>query len=168
MKQVAAVMVSLALVFGPAATVAAAKPVEKLQPPTSVAGEQFILEEGVACDFPVLIEILKGKEGGMIFEERAIFTAPGLTARVTNLDTGESVRLVIAGAFHDTFNEDGTVTTHATGRNLLFTFPEFIEAGADPFLLLTVGSVRFTINFEDSSFAIHDAHKVVNVCALLS
>ena len=53
--------------------------------------------------------------------DRFIFTSPGLHATVTNLDDStKQVTLNITGAFHQTTEQNGSVVTVVTGRNLLF------------------------------------------------
>jgi hypothetical protein len=71
------------------------------------------------CDFDV--EVSSSGLAGKIDlpGNRFIFTAPQLTATLTNLQNGRSVTLSITGAFHQSTDQNGDIITVATGRNLL-------------------------------------------------
>jgi hypothetical protein len=90
--------------------------------PQNVDEEPIDLDPGAVfgnCDFPVRLEYSGKAKTLQLPGERFIFTAPDLTATLTNLDTGERETVVITGAFHQTTLENGDVVTEATGRNLL-------------------------------------------------
>ncbi|HET9649128.1 MAG TPA: hypothetical protein VFP34_13000 [Microlunatus sp.] len=106
-------------------------------PPTPVDDYALEVDAGGACPFPVTI-VLNGKGkaidvGGM----RQIVTSPGLTAVVTNRDTGRQVAYVVTGTFHHETLEGGNVVTIATGRNLLLD----PQAG----FVLTTGRYTYTM-----------------------
>ena len=73
---------------------------------------------------------------------RFIFTSPGLTATLTNVESGEQETVVITGAFHQTTLENGDVVTEATGRNLLGD----PEAG----FVIAVGNFSYVFDAEDN------------------
>lgn len=120
------------------------------------------------CAFDVGVH-LEGKGGAILFDDRAIITSPGLTAQLTNLDTGKTVALKIPGTFHDTFlDEEGNVRTVNLGRNLLFG-----HFDGDPGIFLTVGKVVTDWNLNDTFFDFdviesESPGKMVDVCAMLS
>jgi hypothetical protein len=89
-------------------------------PPVPVSGS-FIVPGGSVpgCDFDVQVSF-SGLAGEIDLPgNRFIFTAPQLTAILTNLQNGRSVTLSITGAFHQSTDENGDIITVATGRNLL-------------------------------------------------
>jgi hypothetical protein len=72
-----------------------------------------------SCDFPVRL-VLSGKGKTIDLPgEGFIFTSPGLTATLTNVDTGKQAVFGVTGALHQSTRENGDVVTVATGRNLL-------------------------------------------------
>lgn len=136
-------------------------------PPESADSDGVL--EALWCGFDVGVQI-EGKGGAILFDDRAIITAPGMEAHLTNLATGAMVSLKIQGTFHDTFlDDDGNVRTLNVGRNLLFGYFD-----GDPGLFLTVGKVVTDWNVNDLPVNIFDViesespGKMVDVCALLS
>ena len=113
---VAAVSVILALIV--AVPIAGAA---RQEPPFPVE-QNFTLEPGAVfgnCDFPIRFE-LSGKGQTLALPgDRFIFTSPGLTATLTNLDTGTQETFNITGAFHQSTLENGDVVTVSTGRSIL-------------------------------------------------
>ena len=92
------------------------------QDPPFPVEQNFVLEEGAvfgSCDFPIQVEMSGKGQTLALPGDRFIFTSPGLTATLTNLDTGTQETFSITGAFHQTTLENGDVQTVATGRNLL-------------------------------------------------
>jgi len=121
------------------------------------------------CSFDVGAHV-EGKGGAILFDDRAIITAPGLEAQLTNLDTGRTVALKIQGTLHDTFlDEEGNVRTVNVGRNLLFG-----SFDGDPGIFLTIGKIVTDWNLNDLPDNIFDVvesespGKMVDVCAMLS
>ncbi len=113
---VAAVSVILALIV--AVPIAGAA---RQEPPFPVE-QNFVLEPGAVfgnCDFPIQFE-LSGKGQTLALPgDRFIFTSPGLTATLTNLDNGNQETFNITGAFHQSTLENGDVVTVSTGRSIL-------------------------------------------------
>ncbi len=91
------------------------------EPPFPVE-QDFVLEPGAVfgnCDFPIRFE-LSGKGQTLALPgDRFIFTSPGLTATLTNLDNGNQETFNITGAFHQSTLENGDVVTVSTGRSIL-------------------------------------------------
>lgn len=90
-------------------------------PPSPVDPEPIDLPAGDPrwCQFPVRLLLTgKGKQINLP-GNRVFFTSPGLKATVINLSNSKQVNLVITGAIKNQTNSDGSVTTTATGRNLL-------------------------------------------------
>ncbi|HKZ79852.1 MAG TPA: hypothetical protein VJ124_16385 [Pyrinomonadaceae bacterium] len=116
------------------------------------------------CEFTVMVE-LNGKAKTIELNgERTIFTSPGLTATLTNLDDPASETTIgITGAFHQTIRGNGDTEFVVTGRNLLI--------GVDPeaAFVLTIGTFSFTF---DPAFNVVGPltgnGQVINVCELLS
>jgi len=116
------------------------------------------------CEFPVLVE-LNGKaktielNGG-----RTIFTSPGLTATLTNLnEPAIETTVVITGAFHQTVRANGDTELVVTGRNLLIGFD------ADAAFVITVGRFGFVYDAEFNLVEpLAGNGPVIEVCELLS
>jgi len=139
----------------------------EVSPPEPVDVDDVL--DDLWCGFGVGVHI-EGKGGGIFFDDRAIITAPGLEADLTNLDTGKMVSLKIQGSFHDTvLDDDGNVRTVNVGRNLLFGYFDGV-----PGLFLTIGKVVTDWNINDLPENIFDViesespGKMVDVCAMLS
>jgi hypothetical protein len=128
-------------------------------PPTR---EPLVLEDFVAenvCSFPVLIEATANKEFVTFFEDGRILVTGKLFARLTNVETGESLELNISGPV------TVTDTEVLRGRGLLILFPE--DAGG-PGLVLTSGRVVL-IRGEDGFIANASiTGRSVDVCAALA
>jgi hypothetical protein len=91
---------------------------------------------------------------------RFIFTSPGLTATLTNLENEKQMRLNITGAFHQTTLENGDVVTVATGRNFL----------GDPEAGFVLAKGRFSFVFDAEGNLVQPLAgkgKLTDVCALL-
>ena len=106
--------------LGPPATEVSRASQGRGSPLHPVSGS-FIVSRGSVpgCDFDVEVSF-SGLAGEIDLPgNRFIFTAPQLTATLTNLQNGRSVTLSITGAFHQSTDENGDIITVATGRNLL-------------------------------------------------
>src|SRR4029453_7789132 len=106
--------------LGPPATELARASQGRGSPPVPVSGS-FIVPGGSVpgCDFDVEVSF-SGLAGEIDLPgNRFIFTAPQLTATLTNLDTGRSVSGSITGAFHQCTDENDDIITRAPGGNLL-------------------------------------------------
>ena len=110
---------------------------------------------------------LEGKQGAILFEDRAIFTSPGLSVTLTNLETGSTVELVIPGTFHDTVLSDTRIQSKAVGRNILFGFFD-----GQPGMFLTIGKIVFEWDVTDPlSFDLIESESpgtMIDVCAMLA
>lgn len=156
--KLAAAVILVALACGPAAEAAHAQggPPEEYTYINQYAA-------GVACSFPVRIEV-SGKEkvkelpGG-----RIAVASPGLKATFTNLDTGRQERVSITGAIRVTFLENGDVELVLTGRNFLEGFGSPL-----PFLALTVGRLSMTLdpvgNYVEPPSG---SAKITDICTLI-
>jgi hypothetical protein len=119
---------------------------------------------GGSCDFPLQLDLSgKGKEITQP-DGSHIFTSPGLHVTATNQTTGEQATFSITGAFHQSTNEAGEVTTKVTGRNLL--------SDPDAGYVLLSGNFSFVFDKNGNliqSFEDTDGNgQVIDVCELLS
>lgn len=159
----ASFVVFIAVLTLPLVTSATAQP--EVTPPEDVAfsGE---FEAGFPCAFPVGFEVT-GKQGSIVFNGKAIFTAPGLRAELTNLDTGTSAAFVIPGAFIDEELPDGRIRTKAVGRSVLFGLFD-----GEPGLFLTVGKIVLIWSPDDELnfdlVAEESPGKMIDLCAILA
>ena len=153
---VAAVLLLALLACWPTATTADARQGR----PDDVA-DSFPVE-GI-CAFPVLVE-LKGRAKAIALPGGStLFTSPGLTATLTNLDDPtKQETLKITGAIRETALENGDVELVFTGRNLLIDF--------DPAASFVITAGQFDVAF-DAGFNItrplSGSGQVINVCTLL-
>jgi hypothetical protein len=136
-------------------------------PPESADSSDVL--DPLFCGFAVGVEI-EGKAGAIVFDDRAILSAPGMEAHLTNLDTGKGVSLKIQGTLHDTFlDEEGDhIRTLNVGRNLLFGFFD-----GDPGIFLTIGkivteSVLSVFPWQFDVIESESPGKMIDVCAMLS
>ena len=117
--------VSLALAIAPAAT--AGKPTREVFP----ALPDAVLDQ---CGFPVLdheegfgiVLSFTDEEGNLV---RQISLAPGLRETLTNLDTGKTVVVNIAGPGHLDLNPDGSRSFTGTGPFLFYFDPFTLGPG---------------------------------------
>src|SRR5215216_4227873 len=96
---------------------AEAKPGRTVDP---ISGDR-IFEAGAACDFQVRVQ-WAGQMILLDFGDRLVITVLGLSATLTNLETGTSLRVAIAGPEFVQFNEDGSVTVRGPGPWLFVPF----------------------------------------------
>ena len=75
--------------------------------------------DDVDCGFPVQIHLV-GTDLEITSGDRVFDAFPQSTATLTNLDTGTSITVSIAGPGHTTFGADGSVTLVGTGPTLFF------------------------------------------------
>ncbi|HSJ34156.1 MAG TPA: hypothetical protein VLB85_03805 [Acidimicrobiia bacterium] len=121
--------------------------------------DAFQFGAGFPCEFPVDVE-LSGKEGAIIFEDRAILTAPGFRVRLAA--NGIDLDLSIAGTFHERY-EGSLAIGKATGRNVLFGF-----FGGVPGMFLTVGRVDYIVDNDTLEWTILNSHKMIDLCEVLA
>lgn len=113
------------------------------------------------CEFPVRYEFSGKAKTIELPGDRFIFTSPGLTATLTNLDNGNQETVTITGAFHQTTLENGDVRTVATGRNLL----------GDPEAGFVVAVGRFSYVFDAQGNFVQPLTgqgQLIDVCELLA
>ena len=98
--------------------------------------------DDVDCGFPVQIDLvgtdltITSASGDRVFD-----AFPQSRATLTNLDTGRSLRVSIAGPGHTSFGADGSVTLTGTGPTLFF-----LEFLGNPGITLLNG--RFVLTFD--------------------
>jgi hypothetical protein len=152
---VAAVLL-VAFACGPTATTADAQ-----QGRPADVTDSFTVE-GI-CAFPVLVE-LRGKAKAIALPGGStLYTSPGLTATLTNLDDPtKQETLGITGAIRETALENGDVELVFTGRNLVIDF--------DPVAGFVITAGQFSVAF-DAGFNItrplSGDGQVIDVCMLL-
>jgi hypothetical protein len=115
---------SLVLLFA-ATTAFGAKPIRE-----PVFFEDFVAED--VCPFPVLIETTANREFVTIFSDGRVQVTGQLFARVTNLESGESLDIHISGPALIAPEE------RIFGRGLFILFPEDVTG---PGLILTAGRI---------------------------
>jgi hypothetical protein len=133
-------------------------------PPVSVSGTLIVPANspGGGCAFAVQVSF-SGKAGQInLPDNRVIFTSPKLSATLTNLsDTTKSVTLVITGAFHESTDQNGNITTVVTGRNLL----------NDPVAGFVLAMGTFSFVFDSSGNLIQPllgTGQLIDVCKLIN
>ena len=154
MRRIVGLLVALLVVAG--AVPAMAKP--EIHPPED-AGGAVTFDPGFPCPFQVEVE-LSGKEGEIIFEDRAILTAPGFRARLAA--NGIDLDLSIAGTFHERY-EGSLAIGKATGRNVLFGFFD-----GEPGMFLTIGPVHYIVDNDTLDYTILSSHKMIDLCEALA
>jgi hypothetical protein len=75
--------------------------------------------DDVDCGFPVQIHIV-GTDLGIFFDGGEFHAFPNSRATLTNLDSGTTLTVSIAGPGHIRFGADGSVTLVGTGPTLFF------------------------------------------------
>jgi len=162
MKRILLMMVGILLALVVAAPMVSAQ--SNGGKPTHVDEEPIDLDSGAVfgnCDFPVRLEYSGKAKTLQLPGERFIFTSPGLTATLTNVDSGKQETVVITGAFHQTTLENGNVVTEATGRNLLGD----PEAG----FVIAVGNFSYAFDAEGNLIQpLEGEGQLIDVCTLLS
>jgi hypothetical protein len=149
--------------LGPPTTQLARASQGRSSPPVPVSGS-FIVPGGTFsnCAFDVEVSF-SGLAGEVDLPgNRFIFTAPQLTATLTNLsDPTKSVTLRITGAFHQSTDENGNVTTVVTGRNLL----------GDPIagFVLAIGDFSFVFDSNGNLIQpLTGQGQLIDVCELIN
>jgi hypothetical protein len=148
--------------LGPPATQLSYASQGRGSPPVPVSGS-FIVPGGTFpnCEFDVEVSF-SGLAGEIDLPgNRFIFTAPQLTATLTNLANGRSVTLNITGALHQSTDQDGNVTTVGTGRNLL----------GDPIAGFVLSIGHFSFVFDSNGNLIQPLTgqgQLIDVCGLIN
>lgn len=161
LKRTVTLGMAASMLFACLALSALAQP-EVVQPENVAYGGDF--DAGFPCAFPVHFAV-EGKEGAILFESRAILTAPGEVVHLTNLESNKTRSYVITGVFHDTYLDDGSVMTVATGRNAQFGYFD-----GSPGLILTIGKV-VTVTTDGLNFDLIEEQspgQIIDLCAALS
>jgi hypothetical protein len=136
--------------------------------------DTLILPAGVACSFPLAIDISGGnqihkefldKNGNVV---RMLSAGRGVALTLTNTDTSATLSLQSNGSVsHTTFNPDGSRTEVATGHNLLIFFPSDDPPG--PSTTLYVGKVVYTVSPTGEVFTLQQFNgQATDICAALS
>jgi hypothetical protein len=154
MKRIVTLVAALLVVAG--AVPATAQP--EIHPP-EYWEDAFEFDPGFPCDFPIGVE-LSGREGAIIFKDRAILTAPGFRAKLSA--NGVELDLSISGTFHESYDGDLAIGK-ATGRNVLFGFFD-----GDPGMFLTIGSVDYLVDNATLEWTILNSHKMIDLCEVLA
>jgi hypothetical protein len=81
--------------------------------------------DDVDCGFPVQIDIV-GTDLEITSGNRVFDAFPQSTATLTNLDTGTSITVSIAGPSHTTLGADGSFTIVGTGPGLFWLAPRLL------------------------------------------
>jgi hypothetical protein len=112
------------------------------------------------CPFPVRLEITANKEYVKFFSDGRILVNGKLFARITNLNTGESLDVNISGPAHITL-----VSERAAGRGIWLLFPEDVGG---PGLILTTGRVDVVRGEDGFITNLTVRGTSVDVCAALA
>jgi hypothetical protein len=151
-RSIVVFLAALLTVFAASSTLAA--------PPVK---EPLVIEDADfdnLCAFPVRIEITANKEYVKFFSDGRILVNGKLFARITNLDTDQSMDVNISGPAHITLATERTM-----GRGILLLFP---EDATGPGLLLLTGRVD-VVRGEDGFITNYTVRGTsVNVCAALA
>lgn len=139
-------------------------------PPDSV----IELPAGVACEFPLRVEIRGGPQVQREFKDkngnvvRTLSAGRGSALTFFNLTTNATLALKPNGSVtHVTNNPDGTSTWVTTGHNVLILFPTDVPPG--PTTTLYVGRVTFTVDNVTGIFTLgKTSGQASDICAALS
>ena len=121
-----------------------------------------VLDAGVVCPFAVQLSQAGKTKQIDLPGDRVIFTFPGLDVTVTNLtsEPTKEVTLNITGVFHITTEQDGSVVTMVTGRNLLFD----PQAG----FVLAIGNFSFAFDAEGNLIQpLEGEGQLIDVCGAI-
>jgi hypothetical protein len=160
---IVALMLTLAAVLGSGSPATAADP-----PDLTIS-----LPAGVACDFPLSVEI---RGANQVFKEfvdkngnvvRSLSAGKGSALLFINEDTDATFSLKANGSVSQiAFNPDGSSTQTITGHNVLILFPSDVPAG--PSTTLHVGRVVFTVDVNGVFTLQQVSGKTTDICAELS
>ena len=117
--------------------------------------------DDVDCAFPVQIDIV-GTDLEITSGDRVFDAFPDSRATLTNLDTGESITVSIAGPGHTTFGADGSVTLVGTGPALFWLSPRL-------FSTITLLDGRFVLTVDaQGNLTFNRVGKTRDLCAELA
>jgi hypothetical protein len=116
---------------------------------------------GGVCTFGVELSLSGKAKTIELPGGRVIFTSPGLDATVTNSDNPtKQITLNITGTFHDTTEQDGSVVTVVTGRNLLFD--------PDAGFVLSIGDFSYVFDADGNLVQpLEGRGQLIDVCAII-
>lgn len=127
-------------------------------PPESAAAS-FLLSD--TCSFPLQVE-LTGKAKVIEHGDRLITIGAGQKATLTNTRTGETIRLSLAGAFHEKVLPNGDLLGKGTGNNV---FGRSSLGG----LIYTTGNVTYIQNSRTGVVTFTgNRGKLVDLCKVLA
>jgi len=130
-----------------------------LAAPPEPAYDSFVLED--VCGFPIQVEVT-GKVKVIEHGDRLITLAPGQRAPLTNEITGETIRINLAGAFHEEVQPNGDLIGKGTGHNV------FAGPGVEG-LLYTTGNVSYTDSASTGAIEIRAQRgKIAVLCGVLA
>ena len=117
--------------------------------------------DDVDCGFPVQIDVA-GTDLQIISGNRVFDAFPRSTATLTNLDSGRSITVSIAGPGHTTLGADGSVTLVGTGPALFF-----LQFLGNPGITLLNGRFVLTIDSQ-GGFTFSSVGTTRDLCAELA
>ena len=160
-KFVVAVCFAVGLVVAPAAS--ANKPEREIVP---APGDVTITDQ---CAFPVLGHIEGGEIDTTFFDKmgnpvKQIGVFPGQTLTLTNLDTGTSITVTDAGAFHATAASDGSLKISITGHG-----PIPNEVTGEPGIwYLDGGHIVVALDADGNLTSVEVKGNLINLCSQLA
>jgi hypothetical protein len=129
------------------------------QGPPGDVSNVITIDPGIACTFGVELSLTGKSKTINLPGDRVVFTSPAFFATLTNLaDPTKQVTLNTTGAFHQTTEQDGSVVTVVTGRNLLLD----PEAG----FVLAIGNFSFVFD-GGNLIPLEGEGQLLDVCAML-
>jgi hypothetical protein len=157
-----ALILTLAVVLGSGSPATADEP-----------DQVFDLPAGLACDFPLHLEVFGGNQVMKEFTDengnpvRMLSAGKGSLLVFENLDTGTTLSLTTGGSVSQTmFNPDGSQTVTGTGHTGLILFPTDVPAG--PSTTQYQGRIVYTID-PDGVFTLQEVDaRETDICAGLS
>jgi hypothetical protein len=117
--------------------------------------------DDVDCGFPVQIDLV-GTDLQIVSGNRVFDAFPQSRATLTNLDTGASLTVSIAGPGHTTLGNDGSVTLTGTGPTLFF-----LQFLGNPGITLLNGRFVITIDSQ-GNLTFSSVGATRDVCAELA
>jgi hypothetical protein len=159
----------VALILTSALVLGSGSPATAADPPDAV----FEFPAGVACDFPLRVEVFGGNQVMKEFRDengnivRMLSAGKGSLLVFENLSTGATLSLTTGGSVtQTTFNPDGSQTVTGTGHTVLILFPTDVPAG--PSTTLVQGRIVYTIA-PDGVFTLQEVSgQTTDICAALS
>ena len=164
-------VMSVALILTVAAVLGSGSLATAADPPDAV----FDLPAGLACDFPLHVEVFGGNQVMKEFTDetgnivRMLSAGKGSLLVFENGSTDATLSVTTGGSVSQTtFNPDGSQTVTGTGHTVLILFPTDVPAG--PSTTLVQGRIVYTISpAPDNVFTVQEVSgKTTDICAALS